>query len=223
MRFENHTHIHIRHIMLYHYEKGWTAGSRVISRSQRTFWRRNNEEKPSWKMVQEVQIGRYKPQRWRRKRSTIKFQRPDFWHPWKRTKSWQPEYWPKTSMWTIRPSFVVSKSWEKYGNWLYGSPTNFFTTTKPNVSEFSSIWCTKTSKLRFWRISSHAMNRSFSSKTSKERFEFRQEFHPKDYWKTSTLRRQCGVIAKKFVEIAKWLCCIPSFLAVVLHKYEEYE
>ena len=186
-------------------------GSIVISRSQWTFWRMNNQQKPSGKMVQEVQIGRYKPRRWRRKRSTIKFQRPDFWHPWKRTKSWQRECWPKTLMWTFRLSFVVSKSSEKYGNWMYGSPTNSPTTTKPNVSEFTPICCRETSKLRFWRISSLAMNRGFSSKISKERrFEFRQVFHRK----ASTVRRQCDVIAKKFVEIAKWLCCIPSFLVV---------
>ena len=44
----------------------------------------------------------------------------------------------------------------------------------------------ETSKLRFWRISSLAMNRDFSSRTSKERrFEFRQVFHPKDYRKAS--------------------------------------
>ena len=37
MLVDNHTHI--RHIMLYHFEKGWKA---VISRSQRIFWRRKS-------------------------------------------------------------------------------------------------------------------------------------------------------------------------------------
>ena len=31
---------------------------------------------------------------------------------------------------------IVSKSSERYGNWLDRSPTNSPTTTKPNVSEF---------------------------------------------------------------------------------------
>ena len=44
-----------------------------------------------------------------------------FWQLWKRTKAWQPECWPKTWIWIIRPPFVVSKSSEKYRNWLNGS------------------------------------------------------------------------------------------------------
>lgn len=59
--------------MLQHFKKGWK--NTVISRPQRTFWQRNNQQKPNWKMVQEVEIWRYQSRR-RRKRLTFKFRWP---------------------------------------------------------------------------------------------------------------------------------------------------
>ena len=133
------------------------------------------------------------------KRSTIKFRRPGTFG-----SRWLPESWSKTSMWTIRPSFVLSKSSEKYGNWLDGSPTNSPITERVRI--FTDLM-QRNEQTRSWRISSLGMNHGFSSKTLKERrFGFRQVFHPKEYRKASTAKKQCGVC-----HLSSWLLLIvPS-------------
>ena len=73
-------------------------------------------------------------------------------------------------------------------------------------------------------VSEESRHGSSSKRPKERRIEFWQVFYPKDYRKASTVRRQCGVISKKFVEIAKWLCCIPFFLVDSgTALYDEYE
>ena len=72
-------------------------------------------------MVKEVQVSNLIIQTSQMKKVEVDHQIGNFWQPRKRTKAWQPECWPKSSIWTIQPPFADSKSSEKYGNWLNGS------------------------------------------------------------------------------------------------------
>ena len=145
---------------------------------QQTYWWKNNRHKPSWKLVQEVQIRRYKPRRWRNRSMNR-----HFWQLKKRKKAWQREYWPKTYMSTVRPSFVVSKRSEKYGNLLDRSLTNFQTPTEPKMLKVSHTFCSETSKLHSWIIWSLGMS---LFKNILRKFCVSPKGIPKDvHWKTS--------------------------------------
>lgn len=62
-------------------------------------------------------------------------------------------------------TFDVSKSLEKYKNWLNGSYANYQTTSTPIISEFLQIYFNETNNLHLLRILSLGMNHNLSSKT----------------------------------------------------------
>lgn len=59
MHIEN--HIHVNHIMALRLRERLESSTMILL-SQWTFWRKKNQQKSSWKMVQDVQIGRYERQ-----------------------------------------------------------------------------------------------------------------------------------------------------------------
>ncbi|GFR09681.1 hypothetical protein TNCT_65201 [Trichonephila clavata] len=79
-------------------------------------------------------------------------------------------------MWTIQPSFIVSKSLERYGNGLDGFFVTSTTTIRPNVSEFLLICFNETSRVLFRRILSLGMNHGFTARTSKESLHLARNF-----------------------------------------------
>ena len=136
MLIENH------HIMLYQFEKGWKAtqpfrdlneifGEGTISKSQVERWFKSGDTNLA------DEIGRRRPSNFD-DQALLAVEEDE---------SLTTRMLTEDSMWNIRPPFVDSKSSKKYGNWLYGSPTNS-PTTKPNVSEFSPICSRETSKHR---------------------------------------------------------------------------
>ena len=116
-RIEN--HIHIRHIMLFHFEK-WLKCSTSHFAISTTFLPKEQFEKWCKKFKSgdtnlADEEGRSRPS---------SFYDQVLLAAVEEDQSLTSRMLAKPSMWTIRPSFVVSKSLEKYGNWLDGpTPT----------------------------------------------------------------------------------------------------
>ena len=118
MRVDN--HVHVRHIMLYHFEKGWkatesardinelfgegTIGERMVQK----WFKRFKDGDTSLKDEEE------------RGSAQIPMTKPS-WTPWKKMKASQPEFWLKCLMSTNPLLLGVSRSSERCGNWL-GAP-----------------------------------------------------------------------------------------------------
>ena len=192
------------HVLLFRESLG---GSTVISRSQRTCWRRNNQRKPSWKMVQEVQTSQMKKEEVDHKISATRH----LWQPWKRTKAWHSECWPRRSMWTIRPSFVVPKCMEI--GWM-GRPRTLQLQQSRTCSNFH--WFLAAKRLNSFPEESCHWGWIVTSlqKRQKKGLSFAGCF---TQWNTECKKAMWCVpsynlafddccFAKKFVEITKWHC-----------------
>ena len=143
MRVEN--HVHIRHILLYHFEKGHKAaeafrdinelfGDGTIGESQVRKWFQRFK---SGNTSLEDEGGRGRPS---------DFDDQALLDAVEEDESLTTRILAGISMLTNQPSFADSRSLEKCGSWPGGSPTNYPKTTRPYGSQFLPNWAPETNK-----------------------------------------------------------------------------